>query len=200
MSFNQRLYFKILADAVIPLLGFFAWNWSVYFIFLFYILDLIAREVILHLKARKIIDFQKMPTSGYLEHSCFGLILAIGIVLLMHLVAWVLDPKIEFIQEISSFLTYTEMGIQQGFILIPLVALAAFMQYKADFVLPEMFRKMALQDLLKQHINSSLYLVLLGLFILAISFFVKNNQWLILIVIVLSQIIFQLFTNAKKNH
>lgn len=200
MTFNQRLYFKILADAAIPLLGFFAWNWSIYFIFLFYILDLIAREVIFHLKARKINGFHKTPTFGYRKQSWLGLILVIIIFFIMHLVAWVLNPKIEFIQEVISFLTYTEMGIQQGFILIPLVVLAAFMQFKADFVLPELFKKMTLQNLLKQHIRSSLYLVLLGLMILGISFFVKNNQWLILLLIVSSQMIYHFIMIAKKNH
>lgn len=200
MTFRQRLYFKILADAAIPLLGFFAWNWSIYFIFLFYILDLIAREVILHLKFKKINNFQKTPSFGYWRQSSLSLILVTVIILIMHLVAWVLNPKIEFIQEVISFLTYTEMGIQQGFILIPLVVLTAFMQFKTDFVLPEMFKQLAHEDLLKQHVRNSLYLILLGLFILTISFFVKNNQWLILILIVFSQMIFQFFSNAKKNH
>lgn len=200
MTFNQRQNFKSIADAVIPLLGFFAWNWSIYFIFLFYILDLITREVIFHLKARKINDFQKTPRIEYGKQKSFGLALMIIIILMMHLVSWLLNPKIEFVHEIISFLTYTEMGIPQGFILVPLVALAGYMQFKTEFVLPEMFKKMTIQKLLTQHVRSSLYLVLLGLFILVISFFVKNNQWLILVLIVFSQMIFQFFANTKKNH
>ena len=54
----QPKYIQILGDAVIPLLGFFVWNWNIYFILLFYLLDLLVKEVVIHFKSNRIVKFK----------------------------------------------------------------------------------------------------------------------------------------------
>ena len=56
MKLNPKII-QVAADAAIPLMGFFLWDWSLYFILLFYLLDLLASEIIAHLSARKIREY-----------------------------------------------------------------------------------------------------------------------------------------------
>ena len=50
-------YIQLVSEALIPLLGFFLWEWSLYFILLFYFIDLFIDEVIMHVKSKKIESF-----------------------------------------------------------------------------------------------------------------------------------------------
>lgn len=196
---NKKRYFKILADATIPLLGYFLWNWSIYFIFLFYSLDLIAREILTYFKARKIDSNQS--NTRFEKSFSFGLMSAlilIFVIALMHLISFNLIPNINFLEQTISFMTYSDMGIQQGYILLPLIAFAAFAEYKSEFILPQKFLKITISELWKSHIRSSVYLIFLGLTVLGLSFFMKNHQWLILLMLVLSLGSFQLIS-SKTN-
>ena len=53
MRINPK-YIQLVGDAIIPILGFFFWDWNLYFILLFYFLDMLTKEVLLHLKSNKI--------------------------------------------------------------------------------------------------------------------------------------------------
>ena len=57
MRVNQK-YVQSFGDALIPILGYFFWNWNLYFIVLFYLLDLIASEVFMYFKSKKILQVQ----------------------------------------------------------------------------------------------------------------------------------------------
>ena len=54
MTANKVKLIQTLGELLIPLLGYFFWNWSFYFIALFYFLDLLASTCILPLKINKI--------------------------------------------------------------------------------------------------------------------------------------------------
>jgi len=53
MRVNTKLI-QLAGDALIPILGFFFWDWGLYFIVIFYLLDYIVSEILTHLKAKRI--------------------------------------------------------------------------------------------------------------------------------------------------
>lgn len=129
---------QAIGEAIIPLLGFFYFEWSLYFILLFYFIDLIATEVFTYIKVNKIITFQRI---GYSFQQRYGkLILNSILVLLLIMTSHVFisfqQEDINFWQACINFLAYEEPGfpIPQGYILFPLVIFGNFQQYKNMFV------------------------------------------------------------------
>src|SRR5690554_8069219 len=57
---NRLRLINAISEAIIPLLGIFFFEWGIYFILLFYFIDLVATEVFLYIKVNKIIQFQKI--------------------------------------------------------------------------------------------------------------------------------------------
>ena len=112
---KQQLYIQLLGNLIIPACGFWLWNWSLYFILLFYLLDLIAAEIVTYLKVKKVKQLKtdeqlKSPTSSFIIVSLLFLFL---IITEFHVGIAVLHPTIDFKLELLNFLLYEEMGIQQ---------------------------------------------------------------------------------------
>lgn len=173
MNLNPK-YVQLIGDALIPLLGFFWWDWSLYFILLFYGLDLIANEIIIHLKSRKIIQFQSEDKQIWLKLGVFSAFTLILIVFLCHLTILNLYPSIDFQQEIISFWQYEELGIQQGFILVPLIAITAYQQYSIFFIRTQIFRKVGLKSIWKNHLTA--LLIILGI----TGIFLGLSKWILI--------------------
>ena len=129
---------QAVGEAVIPLLGFFYFDWSLYFILLFYFIDLIATEVFTYIKVNKIITFQRINYSFQRRYSKLILnsILVIVLIALSHVFIYFQQEDIQFQKAIIEFIMYEEPGfpIPQGYILLPLVILGNFQQYKNMFV------------------------------------------------------------------
>lgn len=134
---------RAVIEAFIPLIGFFWWNWPFSFIVFFFVMDLLVREISLHISARKIHLTQGGSTKSWQKKgglsSSLVLLTSAGWLLLLIL----LVPNFDFGQEIWSFLTYTEMGIQQGWVLIPLLVLSVFASYKMEFLRFDLHRKIS---------------------------------------------------------
>lgn len=147
----------LISDALIPLLGFFVWDWSLYFILLFYFLDLLAREFITHLKTRKIYEDQHLSNKQkWIRNGVLSALLLIVVVGIIHVAMLFISPGIHFPSELYHFWTYEELGIQQGYILLPLVGYAAYIQFKMQFLMPGKSRSVLVDTLWKQHILSLL--------------------------------------------
>lgn len=135
---------QALGEAVIPILGFFYFEWSLYFILLFYFIDLLATEVFLLLKVKRILKFKSIkkvpPRLKLFAFLNFSLI--IGIITGVHVIMTYLYPGISFKKEFVNFLMYEEAGIPipQGFILLPLVVFGNYQQYKTMFLMPKLFQ------------------------------------------------------------
>lgn len=150
---KQRLaYIQIALEATIPLAGFFAWNWSLYFILLFYIIDLLAGELSMHLKSRQIAKYHGgKSVNEWVGYGALGFVLLISLLTGIHLMIALYHPGIDFGKEISAFWSYEEMGIQQGYLLTPLVFLMSFQQYRFEFMLPARYRTTEMKALWKPH-------------------------------------------------
>lgn len=186
MPAKARL-FQVLADALIPLLGFYLWDWSLYFIFLFFIADELVDECFMFLKSRKIIAIQNNSRLEWFKNVFYSFSLLMGEIFLFHVLVYLFNQDICFPKEILDFLSYKDMGIQQGFILIPLLIVVGLQRYKFEFILPEMYRKVKLANFWKEHRIKQYYLLAFtGISVGICSLGVRNDQvflWLFIIAI-----------------
>lgn len=172
MKLNPK-YVQLVGDALIPLLGFFLWNWSLYFIILFYFLDLFSSEIIIHLKSKKTVEFQ--GTSGLKLNwikwgitSFASLTLAI---IMIHFAMYFIAPGIDFTKEAIDFWNYEEMGIKQGYILFPLVFFVSYQQYRMMFLMTGRFRNNQVILMWKKHVAPLILVIAFAGFCLGISWF-----------------------------
>lgn len=72
-----------------------------------------------------------------------------------------------FVQEMINFFFYKDMGFSQGYILLPLIIVSAYMSYKTEFVLLGKFTQLTVKQLNSEYLRNNLagivLLVILGL-------------------------------------
>lgn len=108
----------ILGDAALPLVGFLFWDWGFYFIVLFFLFDLGIRILFLR-KKTALLPSIILPKGFFLK----GIGLVILEIALLHLLVYFSFKSISFIAEFWAFLSYEELGIAQGVLLLPLLFL-----------------------------------------------------------------------------
>ncbi|RFC54423.1 hypothetical protein [Brumimicrobium aurantiacum] len=162
---KQIKLINAISEAIIPLLGIFFFDWGLYFILLFYFIDLIATEVFIYLKVQKIVQFQKIkfPFSTRFGRLIINSVLALILIILSHLTVYFIVPNIDFASAFIEFLSYEEAGIPipQGYILLPLVVLTNFQQYKTTFIQSGVYRVTSWKDLIFSR-RKALYIAILG--------------------------------------
>lgn len=197
-------YVQLVGDAVIPLLGFFLWNWNLYFILLFYFIDMLTKEVLLHVKSNKINHFTDNPLnpkrrndrSSWIKYGMLSGIVFTFILILVHFSMPFILPEFNAITEIQKFWFYKEMGIEQGYVLVPLIVLMGFTQYKVEFLLPAQYTKMTIQNLWKSHIQAMLVILAFTGLTFGLVTFITIPQWVLVIGIVTFSSIYQLFKKS----
>ncbi|MEY4127870.1 MAG: hypothetical protein RL737_2059, partial [Bacteroidota bacterium] len=95
---------RILAEVLLPLIGVFAWQWSFDFICWFYVIDVFLNASVGILRHREF----RAPIG--LALPWFELVLVITLIVLSGNELW---------PSLKNFLAYKDMGIAQGYILIP---------------------------------------------------------------------------------
>jgi hypothetical protein len=159
MKLNRK-YVLLFSEALIPVLGFFLWNWGLYFILLFYFIDILAQEVIMHLKSKKIIGAQNNAnSSSWLKSGALSAFVVLAMISLIHVAMFYIDPSIDFMKQIEAFWTYKEMGVQQGYLLLPLVGLMAYVQFRTDFLMVKMEESVVLETIWKKHLKALLTII-----------------------------------------
>lgn len=142
---NRLRFIQAIGEAVIPLLGFFYFEWNLYFILLFYFIDLVTTEVFLHLKVNQILKFQSVRSypKKWKMNTAINSLLVVAIIIGTHLTIQLLYPGISFEQQFVDFVMYEEAGIPipQGFILLPIVVFGNYQQYKTMFLRPRIFQR-----------------------------------------------------------
>ena len=188
MKINPR-YVQLVSDALIPICGFFLWDWSLYFILLFYFIDMVADEVILHLKSKKIVETQQVSKTVWLKYGVLSLIVFSISLLIVHFAMLFITDGINFWSEAVDFWNYEELGIKQGILLIPLVLLVSFMQYRMEFLLPARYKTMQLTVIWKKHIAALISIIALAGLCLALEQFVSIPELIyVLVIVVLSSL------------
>jgi hypothetical protein len=125
---RQEKIGSLIGDIGIPILGFFFWNWSIYFICLFFLLDQLSREVSHWYRMRYIKKQVPLSSKSYL----LNLLIFIAFFFTAHWYNFMLHPTINFAHEMSAFFWYKDSGIAQGFILFPLVMVSERMRFKMN--------------------------------------------------------------------
>ena len=184
---QQKLILAI-SEVFIPLLGFFFFDWGLYFILLFYFLDLITTEVFLHVKAKKIIahsaaSAKKKP---WFLLGVFSAFLVGSTILLSHIALRYIIPEINFYEEFIAFLKYEEVGIPiaQGFILLPLVIVGNLQQHKLFFLMPAKYRVFSIGTIFNTRIKALTIAIVGAFFALIIAIFIPLPEIIYLLLLV----------------
>jgi hypothetical protein len=185
-------YIQVIGDAALPLIGFFWLHWNLYFIVIYYLLDLVVKELVTHLKSRKIV--QENPNAGaWLKQGIWSAVLMVSTVTLIHCALLVIHPEIRFFKEWSDFMAYADMGIPQGYIIIPLLAMMGFQQFKMEFVMLGKYRNTTHLALWKLHQKGFLIAIGTVAFVLGISYWAILPDVVYLIGIVTFTSLYQVF-------
>ena len=193
MRKNQKLI-QVLLEAVIPLAGFFFWDWNLYFILLFYFIDILANEAIVHLKSRKIVSFQGKKTTkkDWLKFGVISLFTLSLSLLISHFALRFILHGIDFKLEVVSFWNYTEMGLKQGYILVPIIVLMSYQKYKMEFLMPARYRNAVIKTTWMKHIKALIVILAFACLSLGVSQFLKLPEIVYVLGIVLFSSIYQL--------
>jgi len=109
----QRLF----AEVLFPTVGLIFWNWGFDFILWFYFLDQFAGLVS---------DVVKKNGGFVLQHH--GLIIVELIVILCAIAVFTVD----FLGSLMDFLSYEDMGIAQGYFLLPIMILGEYLKINLE--------------------------------------------------------------------
>ena len=196
MKIKQE-YIQLVGDAVIPLAGAFFFDWSLYFILLFYCIDLLALEVILHLKSKKTVEFRGINKKEWSKRGLKSGLLLLLTLALIHLAVFFIESGIDFNQQLYDFIMYEEMGIAQGFILVPLIAFSAYQLYKMNFLMPARFRTISMDEIWKPHFNSLLIMIAFSGLTIGVSQFIVFPELVYVLAIVIVSSGYQLYQIVK---
>ncbi len=188
-------YIQILGDALIPLCGLFFWGWGLYFILLFYFIDMFAGEIVLHLKSNKIIKTQKQKVYSWIKGSFLSFFCSLIVVLVSHFVVFIVVEGINIKEQVLLFWNYEELGIKQGPLLIPLVLITTLMKYKTEFIAPKMYKKVQINQVWRRHNRSLFALIGLAGFSLAIAQFFVLPEYVYVFGLVLSTTVYKIRFN-----
>jgi hypothetical protein len=107
-----------------------------------------------------------------------------------------ISPNIQFLKELISFWNYKDMGIEQGYILFPLIAIVGDQRFKMEFILPKRFQTVTMLELWKPHLTGHLILIGSIAFVIGLGGFIILPEAAYIIGIVIISSIYQL-TSAK---
>ncbi len=184
-------YLQLITDAIIPLLGYFFWHWNLYFIVLFYLLDYLAYEVFSHVKARKVSSL-KQDNSTWLKLGIVSIVLFVLNSVLVQITMKSLVPTIDFTKEIIAFWNYKDMGIEQGYFLLPLIVIAGYQRYKMEFLMTGMFQKITIRQIFLKDIQAQLIAFGFIALTFGLSYFIVFPEIVYVLGIVLFTGIYQL--------
>lgn len=194
MTPKKALLFQTLVEGLIPVLGYFYWNWDASFILLFYLIDWILFWTLTLLKARKRIQFSGNASEKKtaVQHVSSAFLYILSTSLAVFFILPNIHPIFSWTERIVAFLSYSDMGIQQGFILIPLMTLSGYLVYKQQFLGPQLFRNFPVSYFTRESVKQGLILSVVFGLVLLVSFFVQIPDEVLLFGTVIGVIAYRL--------
>ena len=173
-------YIQLIGDLLIPILGFLFWDWGLYFILLFILFDTITFEFFQHVKSYRIIHENKLSPRNWIIWGGVSFICFSVFLIILHFAIHFTIPSINFLTELWLFWSYEDVGIQQGYLLLPILLFSGYTNYKQTFLLTNQMKTLTLNQLwlpnMKQHVirigASVFWLCLASLVTLPITFWV----------------------------
>lgn len=182
MTLKQSALFQTILEAALPLAGYFYWHWDTSFILLFYLLDWILFLAINSVKAKKRFAFsqlaieKKQAIRTLLLGTAFLVITCFVVLLTMQL----LQPTFNFSERVVAFLRYNDMGIEQGYVLLPLLLLNGISVYKQQYIRPELYKYLTMGQLINESSKQGLLLLACAGLFLGVALFVQLPEEILL--------------------
>jgi thiosulfate reductase cytochrome b subunit len=182
MTLKQSAILQTLLEAALPLAGYFYWHWDTSFILLFYLLDWILFLAINSVKAKKRFAYSGLVTekkhalrtlllgSAFLFATCFIVILNMQL----------LQPTFRFTDRVIAFLMYEDIGIAQGYVLLPLLLLNGISVYKQQFIRPELYKYLTMGQLINESSKQGLLLLACAGLFFGVSLFMQLPEEILL--------------------
>lgn len=196
---NNRATFivQLIGDLAIPLLGYFLWDWSLFFILLFYLIENLFYSVfrIETIREIKKVVLKKDQTRD-IKSLLKTLLLWSFECVLVHFLILEIYPKQSLFREWIHFLMYEDLGIPQGIILLPLLYFTSRMKMKQNTLI--FIRNMkSSNELSTLAVNFTTTWIAFGFWgiLLGINYFYQLHELLNLSIILL----FLVFRNFRKN-
>ena len=189
-------YVQIAGDALIPLLGYYLWDWNLYFILLFYIADLLVGEAFTWIRAEKLRKYDRENT----KDSKWGFRLIslgtlVATVLLINVGTSFSHPSLNHLEELRAFWNYEELGISQGYILLPVLILVGYQQYQVEFLATGRFRTLTMHQLWLEHATQRVFLLAVAAISCGVLYFVAVPDQLVLWLLVTGAALYALWVN-----
>jgi hypothetical protein len=178
MNKRTTFFIQLIGELVIPLVGYFFWDWSLLFILLFYLIENLffsyfRIETIREIKKTVLKTEQKREYQDLVISFFLWLIECI----LVHLFIMLIYPNQSFTTEWINFFMYQDLGIPQGIILLPLIYFSSQMKKKQDVVFT--IRNMKSVDeliLLKVNFRQSWVSIAIWGVIIGMNYFVSLHE------------------------
>lgn len=196
MQQKQLFWIQVIGDLAIPLLGFLVWEWSLFFIFAFYVLDYLVSFGVLIAKHRKIKSYRNDKRS-YLKSIIRSVFIAL-VVLVIGFQFFHFFNSFSISHELISFLSYKELGIPQGAILIPLLVLGGYQQYSAFFVKTGVFRVVTMEQLWKNQSKQEVVILASAAFVFGVSTFYVFPSEIYVILLIISVTAFRFWKRKME--
>jgi hypothetical protein len=178
MKKRTTFFIQLIGELVIPLLGYFFWDWSLLFILLFYLIENLffsyfRIETIREIKKTVLKTEQKREYQDLVKSFFLWLIEFI----LVHIFIMLIYPNQSFTTEWINFFMYQDLGIPQGIILLPLIYFSSQMKKKQDVILT--IRNMKSVDeliLLKVNFKQSWVSIAIWGVLIGVNYFVSLHE------------------------
>tara|TARA_Y100001978_G_C23691649_1_gene435198 strand:- start:642 stop:1217 length:576 start_codon:yes stop_codon:yes gene_type:complete len=118
---------SLLGDVALPLMGFLFWDWGFYFIALFFLFDLIFKTFFLK---KRLSALEEMR--GRNKFLLYSFLFSLIEVLMIHFIVIGAFPSLNIGDTFIDFLSYEELGIAQGIVLLPLLFLNEWMRIRNE--------------------------------------------------------------------
>lgn len=193
---KQQKIIQAVGELAFPIIGMFYLDWSLYFIILYYLFDSLANEVFFQVEIKSIYTFKgkkKEDKQRWLRSTISQIFFFVFVSSIAHLAMLNIYPNINRFDEFIAFLMYTEefLPVPQVYVLLPLILLPKFMNYKNEFVVKQKVRVLTVKRyvfirrktwLLTLSLASSLYAIsfllqispVIGLFLLLLPKFIYD--------------------------
>jgi hypothetical protein len=149
MKPQQALIIQTLLEALLPVAGYLFWNWDTSFILQFFLLDWLLFYGLTVAKASKRASYFQSTAEQKIMRN--NVILGALLLLATVLMVWILLPRLQqpfsWTERIWAFLSYQDLGIAQGLLLIPLILLNGILVYKTQFIRLRLFERLDMQQI-----------------------------------------------------
>lgn len=173
MTPKNALIVQTLLEALLPLAGYLFWNWDTSFILQFFLLDWLLFYGLTLAKGAKRSAYHSSENEKrvFIKNAVLGALLLLATIFLV----WTLLPRLQqpfsWTERIWAFLSYQDLGLPQGVLLIPLILLNGILVYRSQFLRFHLFERLTMQQITGGLTKQGLILLGAAGIFLGLSFF-----------------------------